>query len=173
MPTVTYRIAGPTDAPAVRALIERGYRGDSARKGWSNEADLLEGDRTTPEEVAAMIAAPEKRVLLAERDGALVGTVTITDLGQSLAYMGLLCIDPDLQAGGLGRALVAEVEKLAANAFGATRMELIVVDARTELIAWYERRGYVRTGEMRPFPLPLDVSFQMVVLERPLLHLGA
>lgn len=173
MSTVTYRIAGPADAPAVRALIESGYRGDSARKGWSNEADLLDGDRTTPEEVAAMIAAPEKRVLLAERDGALVGTVTITDLGQGLAYMGLLCIDPDLQAGGLGRALVAEVEKLAASAFGATRMELIVVDARAELIAWYERRGYVRTGELRPFPLPLDVSFQMVVLERPLLHLGA
>lgn len=173
MSTVTYRIAGPADAPAVRALIESGYRGDSARKGWSNEADLLDGDRTTPEEVAAMIAAPEKRVLLAERDGALVGTVTITDLGGGLAYMGLLCIDPDLQAGGLGRALVNEVEKLAAREFGATRMELIVVDARTELIAWYERRGYVRTGELRPFPLPLDVSFQMVVLERPLLQLGA
>jgi ribosomal protein S18 acetylase RimI-like enzyme len=162
----TYRIAQPADAPAVRALIESGYRGDSARKGWTNEADLLGGERTTPAEVAAMIAAPEKRVLLAEQDGALVGTVTITDLGQGLAYMGLLCIDPERQAGGLGRALVSEVEQLAVRAFAATRMELIVVDVREELIAWYERRGYTRTGELRPFPLPMDVPFKMVVLER-------
>ncbi len=166
MTTLTTRIAQPSDAPAVRALIESGYRGESARAGWTNEADLLEGDRTTPAEIAAMIAAPEKRVLLAEQDGALVGTVTITDLGHGLAYMGLLCISPTLQAGGLGRALVGEVEQLAVREFGADRMELIVVDVRAELIAWYERRGYVRTGELRPFPLPLDVPYQMVVLER-------
>ena len=164
--TTTYRIAGPADAPALRALIESGYRGDSARQGWTNEADLLSGDRTSLAEVAAMIAAPEKRVLLAERDGALVGTVTATDLGHGLAYMGLLCVSPALQAGGLGRALVGEVEALAVRAFGAARMELIVVDVRAELIAWYERRGYVRTGELRPFPLPMDVPYQMVVLER-------
>jgi ribosomal protein S18 acetylase RimI-like enzyme len=170
---IVYRIAQPADAPAVRALIESGYRGDSARKGWSNEADLLEGDRTTPEEVAAMIAAPEKRVLLAEEDGTLVGTVTVTDLGSARAYMGLLCIDPERQAGGLGRTLVREVERLAADVFGATVMELIVVDVREELIAWYERRGYTRTGELRPFPLPLDVPYKMVVLERPLAQFGA
>jgi len=164
----TYRIAQPADAPAVRALIESGYRGDSARRGWSNEADLLGGDRTTPEEVAAMIAAPDKRVLLAEEDGALVGTVTVTDLGQGRAYMGLLCVDPERQAGGLGRMLVHEVEQLAAEVFGSKVMELIVVDVRTELIAWYERRGYARTGTLRPFPLPMDVPYKMVELERPI-----
>ncbi|WP_421847914.1 GNAT family N-acetyltransferase [Novosphingobium sp.] len=171
--TTTYRIAGLADAPAVRALIESGYRGDSARQGWTNEADLLGGDRTTPEEVAAMIAAPEKRVLLAEQDGALVGTVTITDLGNERAYMGLLCVSPTLQAGGLGRALVCEVEALAAREFAARVMELIVVDVRTELIAWYERRGYTRTGELRPFPLPMDVPYKMVVLERAIHQSGA
>lgn len=163
---LTYRTATPADAPAVRALIESGYRGDSARKGWSNEADLLGGDRTTPEEVAAMIAAPEKRVLLAEEQGALVGTVTVTDLGNARAYMGLLCIDPERQAGGLGRAMVREVEQLAVQVFAARVMELIVVDVRTELVAWYERRGYGRTGVLRPFPLPMDVPYKMVELER-------
>ena len=166
--TIAYRTAQPADAPALRALIESGYRGESAKQGWTNEADLIGGDRTTPEEVAAMIAAPEKRVLLAERDGALIGTVTVTDLGQARAYMGLLCVDPTLQAAGLGRALVSEVEALAVQEFGAKVMELIVLDARAELIAWYERRGYVRTGELRPFPLPLDVPYKMVVLERNL-----
>lgn len=161
-----YRLAGPADVPAIRALIESGYRGDSARRGWSHEADLLEGDRTSEAEIAAIVAASETRMLLAERDGALIGTVTATDLGRETAYMGMLCVDPALQAGGLGRELIARIEALAAQDFGARTMELTVVEVRAELIAYYERRGYTRTGELRPFPLPLDVPFQMVVLER-------
>ncbi|MFM9935740.1 MAG: GNAT family N-acetyltransferase [Novosphingobium sp.] len=162
----TYRIAGPADVPTIRALIESGYRGDSARQGWTHEADLLEGDRTSEAEIAAAVAAPDKRVLLAEREGGLVGTVTATDLGGGTAYMGMLCVDPLRQAAGLGRDLIARIEALAASDFGAHTMELTVVDARGDLIAWYERRGYVRTGEIRPFPLPMDVPYLMVVLAR-------
>ena len=164
----TYRIAAPEDVPAIRALIENGYRGDSARKGWTHEADLLDGNRTSEAEIAAIVAAPEKRMLLAERDGALVGTVTITDLGDGRAYLGMLCVDPAVQAAGLGRALISQVEALAAQDFGAQIMEMTVIDARSELIAWYERRGYVRSDEIRPFPLPMDVPYLMVVLERPI-----
>ncbi|MBX9662359.1 GNAT family N-acetyltransferase [Novosphingobium sp.] len=164
--TTTYRLAGPEDALALRALIESGYRGDRSRLGWTSEADFLEGDRTTPEEIAAMLSDPEKRVLLAERDSALVGTVTITDLGDGRAYLGLLCVDPALQAAGLGRALITRAEELAARDFAARTMEMTVIDARAELIAYYERRGYTRTGELRPFPLPMDVPYKMVVLER-------
>lgn len=162
----THRIAGPADVPGIRALIERGYRGESSRRGWTSEADLLEGDRTSDAEIAAAVAAQDKRVLLAERDGVLIGTVTATDLGGGTAYMGMLCVDPLLQAAGLGRDLIARIEALAARDFAAHSMELTVVDARTDLIAWYERRGYERTGEIRPFPLPMDVPFLMVVLAR-------
>jgi GNAT superfamily N-acetyltransferase len=77
-----------------------------------------------------------------------------------------LCVDPDLQTEGLGRALIADAEDMAADAFGARTMEMTVIDAREELIAYYERRGYARTGELRPFPLPADVPYKMVVLER-------
>jgi len=161
-----YRIAAPADVPAIRALIESGYRGDSARRGWTHEADLLDGNRTSEAEIGGIVAAPDKRMLIAERDGALVGTVTATDLGGGKAYMGLLCVDPLLQAAGLGRALIARIETLASQDFGAHTMELTVVDARADLIAYYERRGYVRTGEIRPFPLPMDVPYLMVVLER-------
>jgi ribosomal protein S18 acetylase RimI-like enzyme len=163
---IAYRIAKASDAQKLRALIESGYRGESARQGWTNEADLLEGNRTTPEEVAAMIAAPEKRVLLAERNGTLIGTVTVTDLGDGRAYMGLLCVSPTLQADGLGSALLSEGESLAIREFGTRVVEGMVLDVRTDLIAYYERRGFVRTGELRPFPLPMDVPYKMVVLER-------
>lgn len=107
-------------------------------------------------------------MLVAEQDGALIGTVTITSKSPTHAYLGMLCVDPALQAAGLGRALIAAAEAQAARDFGATAMEMTVIDKRGELIAWYERRGYIRTGETRHFPVPGDHPFAMVVLERDL-----
>lgn len=165
---IRFRLAKTGDVPALRALVEKAYRGDSARRGWTHEADLLDDQRTSDAELAGTIASDAARVLLAQIDGALVGTVTITDVGSGRAYLGMLCVDPDLQAEGIGRALIADAEDLATQAFGATVMEMTVIDARPELIAWYERRGYVRSGETRAFPCDRVVPFRMVVLERTL-----
>lgn len=164
---LTFRHAVPDDVARLRALVESAYRGGSARGGWTHESDLLDGERTSDAELARLIAAPETCVLLAEdRAGTLVGSVNATDLGGGRAYMGMLCVDPVRQAGGLGRRLMAEIEAIAARTFGASVMEMTVIDARPELIAYYERRGYARTGETRPFPLPVAVPFAMAVLER-------
>lgn len=163
---IQFRTATAADVPALRALVERAYRGDSAKQGWTHEADLLDDERTSDAELAETIADPKARVLLARIEGKLAGTVTIRDLGEGRAYLGMLCVDPDLQAAGLGRALMADAEDMAVDAFGARTMEMTVIDARAELIAYYERRGYARTGELRPFPLPVDVPYKMAVLER-------
>lgn len=165
---IQFRTATGADVPALRALVERAYRGDSAKQGWTHEADLLDDERTSDAELAETIADAKARVLLARIDGRLAGTVTIRDLGEGRAYLGMLCVDPDLQAAGLGRALMADAEDMAVEAFGARTMEMTVIDARAELIAYYERRGYASTGELRPFPLPVDVPYKMVVLERAL-----
>lgn len=108
------------------------------------------------------------RVLLAEQDGELIGTVTITDLGEARAYLGMLCVQPAWQGEGLGRALIADAENMATEQFGARIMEMTVIDARAELVAWYERRGYGRSGETRPFPCEGVDHLGMVVLERSL-----
>ena len=163
---IRFRTATAADVPALRALVESAYRGDSAKRGWTHEADLLDDERTSDAELAATIADEKARVLLARIDGKLIGTVTIRDLGEGRAYLGMLCVDPDLQTEGLGRALIADAEDMAAEEFGARIMEMTVIDAREELIAYYERRGYTRTGELRPFPLPADVPYKMAVLER-------
>ena len=163
---IRFKTATAADVPALRALVESAYRGESAKRGWTHEADLLGDERTSDTELAEAIADEKARVLLARVSGKLAGTVTIRDLGAGCAYLGMLCVDPDLQTGGLGRALIADAEDMAAEEFGANVMTMTVIDARPELIAYYERRGYARTGELRPFPLPLDVPYQMVVLER-------
>jgi ribosomal protein S18 acetylase RimI-like enzyme len=163
------RTATLADLAALRALVERAYRGDSARQGWTHEADLLDDERTTDADLADAINDRDARVVvLAEADGALVGTVTVTDQGRGRAYLGMLCVDPMVQAGGLGRRLIMAAERTARERFGARIMEMTVIDTRTELIAWYQRRGYVLRQERRPFPAPGEHAFAMVVLEHDL-----
>jgi ribosomal protein S18 acetylase RimI-like enzyme len=146
------RAAGADDLPALHALVERAYRGDSARRGWTHEDDLLEGARIPAADLAASLANPRQRTLVAEADGALLGCVQVTDKGGGTAHLGLLSVDPGRQAQGLGRNLVAAAEAEAVRTFDAERMRMTVIRQRPELIAWYERRGYCRTGEEEPFP---------------------
>jgi len=149
----TFRPAAPDDVPALHRLIESAYRGDSAKAGWTHEADLLGGQRTDEAELRDILADASRVLLLAEIDGVLTGCVQVAKQGEGLAYLGLLTVDPRRQAGGLGRWLIAAAEAEAIDRFGATRMEMTVIRQRAELIAWYERRGYRLTGETRPFPL--------------------
>ncbi|MHA6723717.1 GNAT family N-acetyltransferase [Sphingomonas sp. RS2018] len=162
------RPADSTDLPALHPVIERAYRGDAARLGWSHEADLLSGKRTDTATLAAIVADPKQRLLVAREAGVVIGSVVVADLGNALAYLGLLCIEPAQQAGGRGRTLIAAAEATARDVFGATRMEMTVIEQRTELIAWYIRRGYLTTGERRDFPIAVDPPLFMTVLEKPL-----
>lgn len=146
-----FRPAELRDVDAIVALVESAYRGEASRAGWTTEADLLDGQRTDTDEVRALVLGPRSRVLLAEQDGALVGSVVLRDEGAS-AYLGMLTVRPTLQTAGIGRALLEEAERIAASELGALAMWMTVITLRAELIAWYERRGYARTGEREPFP---------------------
>jgi GNAT superfamily N-acetyltransferase len=169
------RAAEATDIPALRHLVESAYRGDSARQGWTHEADLLGGQRTDEAALAAMIADPEQVILFASVAGILRGCVHLKPTGPRLVSLGLLAVDPQHQAGGLGRTLIAAAEDHAGRHMSAATMEMTVIRQRTELIAYYERRGYRQTGETRPFPmadprfgLPARDDLAFVVLAKPL-----
>ncbi|MFN3837921.1 MAG: GNAT family N-acetyltransferase [Brevundimonas sp.] len=167
MSDVVFRTAKPDDVAALHPLIERAYRGEAAKAGWTHEADLLSGARTSVEELAGLIADADRVILLAHRGGALIGCVQVARAGQDLAYLGMLTVEPALQASGLGRRLLAAAETEAVARFGARRMEMTVIRRRAELIAWYQRRGYVATGETRPFPVdPPRPELAFVVLEK-------
>jgi ribosomal protein S18 acetylase RimI-like enzyme len=99
---------------------------------------------------------------------ALVATVSITDLGDGVAYLGMLAVDPAQQAGGLGRTLIADAQDWAARDFAAHTMRMTVISNRVELIAYYIRRGYVDTGRTCPFPVETASHLSMVVLEKPI-----
>jgi len=152
LPPLTFRSAELVDVPAVASLIESGYRGEESRRGWTTEADLIDGQRTNIEAIAEIITAPESHMLLAEADGKLVGCCQLEARADRQAYVGMLTVRPALQGQGVGRALVAKAEHEARVRWGAAGMRMQVIRQRSELIAWYERLGYRQTGDTLPFP---------------------
>lgn len=150
-----FRAATPGDIEAIVALTESAYRGDASRAGWTTEADLLDGQRTDAPAVAALLARNDVRLLLAEQEGLLLASCVLERLSGTHAgdaYFGMFSVRPDRQGHGTGRALLAEAERIARTEWRCPAMRMTVIDARTELIAWYQRRGYRRTGEHKAFP---------------------
>lgn len=150
-PLPIFRAATPADAPAIVALAESAYRGESGRRGWTTESDLFDGPRTSRWEVTKLITAPDSRILLAHGDGVLIGCAHIRKQKNS-CYFGLFAVTPSAQCGGLGKLIIHEAERIAREEYRCLQMEMTVISVRAELIAWYERRGYRRTGKIRPFP---------------------
>nr|WP_281251691.1 GNAT family N-acetyltransferase [Erythrobacter donghaensis] len=128
---------------------------------------MLDDERTSREELDALLADPAVTILTARDGERLIGCVAVTCKDDTLAYLGMLCVSPDLQSGGLGRLLLDAAEHCAREQ-GIAAMEMTVIDSRESLIAWYERRGYRRTGETRPFPVLRDPPITFAVLEKPL-----
>lgn len=153
MEDLRFRRAALADVGAIVALVEGCYRGEASRAGWTTEADLLDGQRTDEAEVEDLVRGPATRIVLAERsrERELVGCVMVKDEG-TCAYFGMLSVAPGLQAAGLGRAILDEAERVAREDLGRAEMRMRVFVQRDALIAWYERRGYRRTGETEPFP---------------------
>jgi GNAT superfamily N-acetyltransferase len=169
------RAAVLTDLDPLLALIHGAYRGDSARRGWTHEADLLDGQRTDADALRSALASPAERILVAQAGDRLLGCVQVSDRSGGTAYVGLLSVDPEHQARSLGRQLLTAAESAAATEFAASRIEMTVIRLRSELIAYYQRRGYALTGEDRPFPsadprfgLPRRADLSFVVMAKTL-----
>ncbi|MCP9993658.1 GNAT family N-acetyltransferase [Streptomyces albogriseolus] len=170
---LTFRDATDADVDALVELIESAYRGESSRAGWTTEADILQGQRTDPEGVLEVVKAPDSRLLTVEREGRIVACCQLEHRGDH-AYFGMFAVSPALQGAGLGRAVIAEAERQARESWGVTEMHMTVITVREDLIAWYERRGYRRTGRTTPFPygderfgIPQrdDLAFELLVKE--------
>ncbi|MFI7289481.1 GNAT family N-acetyltransferase [Streptomyces anulatus] len=168
---LTFRDATEDDVPALVSLIESAYRGDSSRTGWTTEADILQGQRTDEQGVREVLDAPAGRLLAVERGGELVACCQLEHRGDA-AYFGMFAVRPGLQGGGLGKLIITEAERTVRESWGVGEMHMTVISVREDLIAWYERRGYRRTGRLTPFPygderfgIPLrdDLAFELLV----------
>lgn len=159
--TVSFRHAVKSDAAAIAVLVNSAYRGDSSRAGWTTEADLLTGTRINAEEVMQLIEADNSVVLLCLQNQEMIGCVHLEKTDDA-AYLGMFVVQPTLQGGGIGKQFMQAAEVEVQKLWGVKKMWMSVISVRAELIAYYERRGYVRTGRFKPFPSEIGDEFRLV-----------
>ncbi len=176
MNTLDFRAANESDIDAIVCLVEGSYRGDTSRAGWTTEADLLDGMRIDAQRVRDDLERPGSLVLLGECDGQLLACANVC-VEDDVGYFGMFSVVPGMQGGGIGKQMLAEAERIAREQWQLPVMRMTVIDVRDELIAFYERRGYHRTGIHKPFPygdarfgIPKRDDLRFEVLEKSMQH---
>lgn len=173
-PRVTFRLAEDADVEDVVAIVESAYRGDESRAGWTTEAHLIDGRRTDAAEVRSILHRTGSVIILAEVDGQVAGSCHLENRSQQTAYFGMFAVRPQHQGTGLGHSLLGEACRMASG-WGCRNLRMTVIRQRDDLIAWYERRGFVPTGEREPFPYgderfgrPRQADLDFLVLSGPI-----
>lgn len=170
MTTITS--ASLEDAQALSILVNSAYRGDSSREGWTTEADLIDGSRTDAAAITELIQKPGTTLLKYVEDDRLLGCVEIRNDHGKL-YLGMLTVLPSLQGKGIGKKLLHAAEDEAIKQ-QCKSVFMSVISVRAELIDWYERMGYRRTGERKPFAFndprfgQPKMKLEFVILEKHL-----
>lgn len=173
-PPLHFRVANLADRDALIVLVTSAYRGEASRAGWTTEADLLDGPRIVPEVLEHDLTRPRSRVVIAESEAGMLACAHVCDDGGS-GYFGMFAVDPARQGQGIGDTILRECERIAREDWQLPVMRMTVIDLRDELIRWYERRGYHRTGVKQPFPYgdarfgePKREDLRFELLEKPL-----
>jgi ribosomal protein S18 acetylase RimI-like enzyme len=156
--------AGITDVPAAVALVNSAYRGETSKQGWTSESHLLEGIRIDENEMKGYFDRPEITLLKNVNEaGEITGFVYLEEIEDDRLYLGMLTVKPTLQASGLGRKLLTAADEHARK-LGCKAIKISVITTRLELIAWYERRGFVATGKTTPLVTTTSVAKEPVTL---------
>lgn len=158
------------DVSFLNLLINSAYRGESSKKGWTTEANILEGLRTTEEELTETVRNPKNTILKYTENNQIIGCVLLVEKEQQL-YLGMLTVSPELQNSGVGKKLLQQAE-IYAKDLELPKIVMTVISVREELIAWYKRNGYEDTGEREPFPasdvhIPITAEpLEFIVMEK-------
>ena len=165
-------IASINDFPSLVSLLNSAYRGEASKKGWTTEADMIRGAiRTDDEQLISMMNKPGAVFLKYSKDsGEIKGCVFLEKRAGKL-YLGMLSVEPNTQAKGIGKMLMAAAEEYAKKQ-NCPSIFMRVVSIRPELIAWYERKGYYQTGETQPFEDSIygkaTLPFEFLVMQKDL-----
>jgi ribosomal protein S18 acetylase RimI-like enzyme len=139
------------DIPQLIQLINSAYRGEEAKKGWTHEADLIDGSiRTDESSLQQLMKKPGAVILKYQQAEKVIGCVYLEKIETRL-YLGMLSVSPEIQSQGIGKQLLNAADEHAKKN-NCNVIEMTVISVRKELIAWYERNGYHKTSRREPFP---------------------
>ncbi len=150
------RIAIESDASDIVGLVNRAYRPDSSNCGWTHEAHLVTGERISLELIRTLFRSCSA-VLVLCKDRDIVACVHVQG-DASAAWIGMLATEPAWQAQGLGKRMLQYAETYAVEYLNSEIIQMSVLSARPELISFYERRGYARTGQMEDYPVAVGIG---------------
>ncbi|KAF4200469.1 hypothetical protein CNMCM8927_003036 [Aspergillus lentulus] len=152
--TLEYRLATPDDAPQIQQLVQSAFRTQDSRPNWTGDTALAAGFSIGVEEILTIITKPDSAFLIAtDTNGVLVASIGISRHSADFARLFLLAVSDEFQRGGIGRQVLAYAESYCQRIWGVNKGSLNALSNRLELILWYMRRGYRRTGELTPFPV--------------------
>lgn len=155
--SLSFRLATAGDAAAICDLVNRSYRGVAGGQGWTHEADWVAGPRTSLVELSDLLVHTDTVFMVATGGGRIVACIRLEKDGTDV-QLGMFAVEPALQGQGIGKRLLAEVERHAWRAMGAQRLVMTVISQRHELVAFYERRGYRRLGDVSDYPVHWNVG---------------
>lgn len=138
------------DISALEFLVNSAYRGESSKKGWTTEANLLNGIRTDKKELINIIEDSNSSIFKFQENNQILGCVLLVEK-QNKLYLGMLCVKPELQNSGIGKKILQFATNFAMEK-SLPRIVMTVISKRIELINWYNRHGYFDSGEREPFP---------------------
>ena len=153
----TFRIANKSDAEAIAQLVNKAYRPETVAAGWTHESDLVSGNRTSVGQVGEVILKPDSVIFVGLKGSEIVACVHVKKDG-SYCHIGMLAVNPRLQGQGAGKQMLAHAERYANENFCSEKFIMVVVSSRSELIAFYLRRGYRKTGTVQDYPLSAGVG---------------
>lgn len=154
-------------------LVNSAYRGESSKKGWTTEALILKGIRIDEKEMADIFANAESTIFKYIENKTILGCVLLVKK-QNKLYLGMLCVNPELQNSGIGKKMLHFANGFALDN-GLNRIVMTVISKRKALISWYNRHGYLDLGEREDFPAShqKDIisgkSLEFIVLEKLLI----
>lgn len=147
-------IANTTDALQICELLNLAYRGAD---GWTTESALVEGNRCSESDIISDIESPSNYLLVYKTSNIIQACISVQE-SEDRAYIGSFAVRPKLQNSGIGKTVLNLAEQFAVTNFQPRQFIMVVLSSRTELIEFYERRGYQRNGIIKEYPIHLNVG---------------
>ncbi|WP_342648663.1 GNAT family N-acetyltransferase [Mucilaginibacter sp. CSA2-8R] len=159
-----------SDVPVLNKLVNNAYRGETSKLGWTSESHLLEGIRIDEDELSSYFARPEIAILkYTNSEDEIVGCVYLEKTANQRLYLGMLSVNPLMQNASIGRQLLMAADEYARRE-DCKFIKISVITSRHELIAWYQRRGFMPTGETIPLITETSIAkvpVDLMIMEKP------